>query len=119
MDAYCSAIRKMEGKFYRIEYHHMVRDKNQAVNQLSKLGSSRAKIPPGVFVQDLKAPSVEDKSEVEETPPAEQLALAISTSASHPPARLQHTIHGLETTLEVINKDQHRSLGWTQHLIKD
>ena len=26
MDAYCSEIRKLEGKFYGIEYHHIVRD---------------------------------------------------------------------------------------------
>ena len=26
MDAYCSEIRKLEGKFYGIEYHHVVRD---------------------------------------------------------------------------------------------
>ena len=28
MDAYCAEIRKLEGKFYGIEYHHMVRDQN-------------------------------------------------------------------------------------------
>ena len=26
MDAYCSEIKKLEGKFYGIEYHHVVRD---------------------------------------------------------------------------------------------
>ncbi|XP_066316385.1 uncharacterized protein [Miscanthus floridulus] len=28
MDAYCTEIRKLEGKFYGIEYHHVVRDQN-------------------------------------------------------------------------------------------
>ena len=28
MDAYCKSIRKLEGKFYGIEYTHVVRDKN-------------------------------------------------------------------------------------------
>ena len=28
MDAYCAEIRKLEGKFYDIEYHHVVRDQN-------------------------------------------------------------------------------------------
>jgi ribonuclease HI len=28
MDAYCKEIRKLEGKFYGIEYTHVVRDKN-------------------------------------------------------------------------------------------
>ncbi|XP_066318428.1 uncharacterized protein [Miscanthus floridulus] len=28
MDAYCAEIRRFEGKFYDIEYHHVVRDQN-------------------------------------------------------------------------------------------
>ena len=28
MDAYYAEIRKLEGKFYGIEYHHVVRDQN-------------------------------------------------------------------------------------------
>ena len=28
MDAYCIEIRKLKGKFYGIEYHHVVRDQN-------------------------------------------------------------------------------------------
>jgi ribonuclease HI len=53
MDAYCKEIRKLEDKFYGIEYTHVVRDKNKVADELSKLGSSRAKVPHGVFVQDL------------------------------------------------------------------
>jgi ribonuclease HI len=40
MDAYCKEIKKLEGKFYGIEYTHVVQDKNQEANELSKLGSS-------------------------------------------------------------------------------
>jgi ribonuclease HI len=58
MDAYCKKIRKLEGKFYGIEYSHVVRDKNQAVDALSKLGSSRAQVPHGVFIQDLLKSSI-------------------------------------------------------------
>ena len=64
MDAYCAEIRKLGGKFYGIEYHHVVRDQNQLADHLSKLGSSRAVIPPGVFVQDLLAPSIKEEKEV-------------------------------------------------------
>jgi ribonuclease HI len=28
MDAYCTEIRKLEGKFYGIEFHHVVHDEN-------------------------------------------------------------------------------------------
>jgi ribonuclease HI len=40
MNAYCKEIRKLEGKFYGIKYTHVVRDKNKAANEFSKLGSS-------------------------------------------------------------------------------
>ena len=36
MDAYCTEIRKLEGKFYGIEYHHVVRDQNQLTDHLFK-----------------------------------------------------------------------------------
>jgi hypothetical protein len=59
MDLYCKEIRKLEAKFYGIEYIHMVRDKNQAADALSNLGSSGAQNPHGVFVQDLVKPSID------------------------------------------------------------
>jgi len=43
MDLYCKEIHKLEAKFYGVEYIHVVRDKNQAVDALSKLGSTRAR----------------------------------------------------------------------------
>jgi ribonuclease HI len=70
MDTYCKEIRKLEGKFYDIEYSHVVRDKNKAADELSKLGSSRAKVPHGVFVQDLVNPSIkEEEDHMVEKPP--------------------------------------------------
>ena len=50
MDAYCAVIRKLEDKFYGIEYHHVVRANNQAADELSKIGSTRADILVRVFV---------------------------------------------------------------------
>jgi len=77
MDVYSSKIRKLEGKFYGIEYHHVVRDQNQAADQLSKLGSTRAEVPTGVFVLDLQTPSIKQEQAVHESSPAEQLVLVI------------------------------------------
>ena len=82
MDAYCAEIRKLEGKFYGIEYHHVVRGQNQLANHLSKLGSSRAAIPPGLFVQDLLAPSIKEDKEIQEVSPAEQLVLTVPSPAA-------------------------------------
>jgi ribonuclease HI len=69
MDAYCKEIRQLEGKFYDIEYTHVVRDKNQAADELSQLGSSRAQVPHGVFIQDLIKLSIkEEANQVVEKP---------------------------------------------------
>jgi hypothetical protein len=58
MDAYCVEIRKLEGHFEGIEFQHVPRSNNVAADVLSKLGSRRALIPAGVFVQDLHKPSI-------------------------------------------------------------
>jgi hypothetical protein len=42
MDTYCLEVRKLENKFYGLEFHHVVRDNNVAADVLSKLGSTRA-----------------------------------------------------------------------------
>ena len=82
MDACYSEIRKLEGKFYGIEYHHVVRDQNQVADQLSKLGSTRAKVPADIFVQDLLTPSIKQEQEVQESSPTEQLVLVIPAPSS-------------------------------------
>jgi hypothetical protein len=58
MDAYCLEVRKLENKFYGLEFHHIIRDNNVAADVLSKLGSTRAQVPAGVFVHELHAPSI-------------------------------------------------------------
>ena len=58
MDAYCAVIRKLEDKFYGIEYHHVVWGNNQAADELSKIGSTQVDILARVFVQNLVAPSI-------------------------------------------------------------
>ena len=82
MDAYYLEIRKLEDKFYGIEDHHVVRDQNQAANQLSKLGLTRAEVPAGVFIQDLQTPSIKQEQAVHESSPAEQLVLLILAPSS-------------------------------------
>ncbi|XP_066313919.1 uncharacterized protein [Miscanthus floridulus] len=81
MDGHYVEIRKLEGKFYGIEYHHVVCDQNQLVDDLSKIGSYRAMIQPGVVIQDLFTSSVKEEKEIQEIPPAEQLVLAVPSSA--------------------------------------
>jgi ribonuclease HI len=58
MDAYCLEVRKVENKFYGLEFHHVVRNNNVAADVLSKLGSTRAQVPAGVFVHERHVPSI-------------------------------------------------------------
>ena len=64
MDAYCREIRKLEAKFYGLEFHHVPRDDNVMADVLCKLGSKRALVPAGVFVQALNSSIVK----IEEDP---------------------------------------------------
>jgi ribonuclease HI len=58
MDAYYLEVRRLENKFYGLEFHHVVRDNNVATDAMSKLGSTRAQVPASVFVHELHAPSI-------------------------------------------------------------
>jgi ribonuclease HI len=51
MGAYVMEVRKLENK---LEIHHVIRDNNVGADVLSMLGSTRAQVPAGVFVQELK-----------------------------------------------------------------
>jgi hypothetical protein len=58
MGKYCVAVRKLEDKFEGLKFHHVERDHNAAADALSKLGSSRAQAPFGIFVQEISQPSI-------------------------------------------------------------
>jgi hypothetical protein len=64
MDAYVQEVRKLENKFSGLEVHHVVREHNVGTDILSKLGSTRAQVPAGVFVQELKQPSIKSSPQV-------------------------------------------------------
>ena len=68
MDAYIAEIRKLENKFTGLEIHHVVRDNDVAVDVLSKLGSDRAEVPPGIFVHELHHPSINISTPMEVNP---------------------------------------------------
>ena len=83
MDLYCKQIQRWESNFHGIEYIHVVRDSNQAADALSKIGSSWAHIPQGVFVQDIHMPSV--RTDLVDKPQNEALLVrhATPTASSH------------------------------------
>jgi hypothetical protein len=58
MDADCLEVRKIENKFYGLEFHHVIHDNNVAADVMSKLGSTRAQVLGGVFVHEIHASSI-------------------------------------------------------------
>ena len=68
----------------------MVRDKNQAADALSKLGSSRAKVPHGIFVQDLLTPSIEEEDPTVDKPLNKQLVATVPVSSTAEPSPTTH-----------------------------
>jgi hypothetical protein len=64
MEAYVQEVRKLENKFSGLKVHHVLREHNVAADALSKLGSTRAQVPAGVFVQELKQPSISPSPQV-------------------------------------------------------
>jgi hypothetical protein len=65
---YVADVRKLENKFTRLEIHHVIRDNNIGEDILSKLGSTRAQVPFGVFVQELHHPSIKKTETIDQVP---------------------------------------------------
>ena len=60
---------------------YVLRDSNIAADVLAKLGSDRAKVPPGVFIEELSTPSIKQPGEITPELPAKGTQiLVINTS---------------------------------------
>jgi ribonuclease HI len=64
MDAYVQEVRKLENKFSGLEVHHVIREHNVGADILSKLGSTHAQVLAGVFIQELKQPSIKSSPQI-------------------------------------------------------
>ena len=69
MEAYCNLVRRLEDKFDGLELNHVARKYNEAADELAKMASARAPVPPNVFARDLHKPSIDYTSTTEEGPP--------------------------------------------------
>ena len=58
MAAYRNAVLKMSARFEGLEFHHVARDNNQAVDVLARIGAKRNAVPPNIFLEQLFKPSV-------------------------------------------------------------
>ena len=58
MAAYRNAILKMSARFEGLEFHHVVRENNQAADILARIGAKRDPVPPNIILELLFKPSV-------------------------------------------------------------
>ncbi|KAK1602240.1 hypothetical protein QYE76_071962 [Lolium multiflorum] len=65
MASYRFHVQKIAGFFEGCEFHHVPRAQNEAADALSKLGSSRQEIPPGIALAHLRVPSIKPSPESE------------------------------------------------------
>jgi hypothetical protein len=98
MDAYCLDVRKLENKFYGLEFRHVVRENNIATDVLSKVGSTRAQVPVGVFVHELHAPCIPEPAPMT-TDPAH---LPAGGCILNPPSRRDSHPIFWSTTLKLL-----------------
>jgi hypothetical protein len=69
MDAYCAEVWKLEKNFQGLEIPDVLRDSNVVADVLAKLGSDRAKVPLGVFVEELLSPFIKQPGGITSEPP--------------------------------------------------
>jgi hypothetical protein len=62
MEAYCNKVWRLEDKFHGLELNHVARIYNEAADELAKITSNRATVPPDVFSRDLHQPSVDTRT---------------------------------------------------------
>src|SRR3954466_768641 len=65
MASYRFLVQQLSGYFEGCEFHHVPRANNEAADALSKLGSTRQSIPPGVSLEHIKNPSITPSPESE------------------------------------------------------
>ena len=62
MEAYYKLVHRLEDKFNGLELNHVARKFNEATDELAKMVSARAPVPPNVFARDLHKPSINHAS---------------------------------------------------------
>ncbi|XP_066357990.1 uncharacterized protein [Miscanthus floridulus] len=71
MEAYCKLVRHLEDRFDGLELNLIARRFNEDADELAKMASARAPVPPNIFARDLHEPSISHVSAAYEGPPIE------------------------------------------------
>ena len=93
MEAYYKLVRRLEDKFDGLELNHIARKFNEAADELAKMASARASVPPNIFARDLHRPSVDYVLATQEglltEPPTGPKAPSVSETAAAEPETME------------------------------
>jgi transcription antitermination factor NusG len=83
MGSYRFLVQQLSGYFEACEFRHVPRAQNEAADTLSKLGSSRESIPPGISLEHLRKPSIKPSPESSSiyVPPSPEEAVPMEIDA--------------------------------------
>jgi ribonuclease HI len=83
MGSYHFLVQQMSGYFEGCEFRHVPRAQYEAADTLSKLGSSRESIPPGISLKHLRKPSINPSPESSSlyVPPSPKEAVPMEVDA--------------------------------------
>jgi hypothetical protein len=83
MGSYRFLVQQLSGYFKGCEFRHVPRAQNEAADTLSKLGSSRESIPPGISLEHLRKPSIKPLPESSSihVPPSPKEAVSMEVDA--------------------------------------
>jgi ribonuclease HI len=82
MEDYCDEAWRLEDKFYGLELNHVARWYNETADELAKIASGRATVPPDVFSRDIYQPSVK----TDDTPEPEEASARPEEASAQPEA---------------------------------
>ena len=105
MEAYCNAVRRLEDKFDGLELNHIAHKYNEEADELAKIASRRATVPPNVFARDLTKPSVDFRNPAEaiRAAPEPSGAATAEPSAKDPSAEESEA---MDTEAETSSADE-------------
>jgi hypothetical protein len=115
MGSYHFLVQQMSGYFEGYEFWHVPRAQNEAADTLSKLGSFRESIPPGISLEHVRKPSIKPSPEslsIYIPPsPEEAVPMEIDARASSDNPGTALSVPGTRPTYAVTVVFQNRSKG--------
>jgi ribonuclease HI len=115
MGSYRFLVQQLSGYFEGCEFRHVPRAQNEAADTLSKLGSSRESIPPGISLEHLRKPSIKPSLESSSiyvlSSPKEAVSMEIDAGASSDNPGTALSVPGTRPTYAVTAVFRSRSKG--------